>query len=217
MLIKRFTDRSEAGLFLAEKLKDYKGKPDVIVLALPRGGVPVGYEVAKMLSVPLDVLIVRKLGVPGQEELAMGAVASGGEAVFNKDVIAMLQIKKSDIEAVIEAERVELKRRELAYRGAHPFPKLENKTIILVDDGIATGATMRAAIQSLKKQNPAKLIVATPVGETQVCQQMASMVDEVICLLTPEFFSSVGQWYQAFPQTTDKEVSTCLLKAKKAT
>ncbi|KTD61757.1 phosphoribosyltransferase [Legionella spiritensis] len=209
----KYSNRREAGKFLAKQLSDYANDPDVIVLALPRGGVPVAYEVAKALSVPLDVYIVRKLGVPGHEELAMGALASGGTMIFNEEIINTLFISEDAINQVIQAEENELKRREQIYRGKRPFPDLSNKTIILVDDGIATGATMRAAINGLYKQNPARIIIAVPVAALSTYEEMSVLADSIICPLKPVNFHAVGLWYSDFSQTTDKEVTDLLARA----
>ncbi|EKD74155.1 MAG: Phosphoribosyltransferase [uncultured bacterium] len=211
--MERFLNRYQAGKLLAEQLKSYAKKPDVIVLALPRGGVPVAYEVAKKLSVPLEVFIVRKLGVPGHEELAMGAIATGGVVVFNDEIVDNLTISQAAINRVIQAEQQELQRRELTYRGNRPFPALSGKTIILVDDGIATGATMRAAIKSLRQQSPAAIIMAVPVAALSTCEEIANNVDKIVCLLKPHNFYAVGAWYEDFSQTTDNEVFELLTKA----
>lgn len=202
----RYEDRYEAGKILAENLKTYKNRDDVIVLALPRGGVPVAFEVAKTLHVPLDVFIVRKLGVPGHDELAMGALATGGNTVFNTDIIRDLQIPQHAIDRVIAEEEQELKRREKAYRDDRPFPNLKDKTIILVDDGIATGATMRVAVKALNKFKPKFIIIAVPVAEVSTCDEMGKIADKIICPLKPNFFYAVGAWYNNFNQTTDDEV-----------
>lgn len=212
--MEKFTDRREAGITLAEHLKNYANNPDVIVLALPRGGVPVAYEVAKALNVPLDVFIVRKLGVPGHEELAMGAIASGGTVIFNEEIIQSLFISKEAIERVTQSEEEELKRRELMYRGKRPFPDLKDKIIILVDDGIATGATMRAAIKGLYKREPANIVVAIPVAALSTYEEMSDLVDKIICPLKPVNFYAVGLWYMDFSQTSDAEVSELLAKAR---
>ena len=206
-------DRTQAGQLLAEALKGYIGKPDVLVLALPRGGVPVAFEVAKSIKAPLDVLIVRKLGTPGHSELAMGAIASGGGRVLNQNVLSLAHITPEQIERVEAEQRAELQRREQVYRGNRPFPELKNKTVILVDDGLATGATMRAAVASVKSQQPAKLVVAVPVGPVDSKAELGAMADEVVCLLTPEVFFAVGEWYQHFPQTSDEEVKELLAQA----
>jgi putative phosphoribosyl transferase len=204
--MERFADRYAAGKVLASMLQSYAKNPDVYVLALPRGGVPVAYEIARSLSVPLDVFIVRKLGVPDHEELAMGAIASGGAVVFNEDILEQLRISESALDQVISAEEKELKRRELAYRGSRPALILKNKIVILVDDGIATGATVTVAIQAIKKQKPKRLILAVPVASTSIIEKMVRLVDEVICPLSIEPFSAVGAWYDDFSQITDDEV-----------
>lgn len=206
----QFEDRTQAGEQLAESLKDYAGRDDVIVLALPRGGVPVGHAIAQALNVPLDVLTVRKLGVPGQQELAFGAIASGGSRVLNRDVVVTGRIDDNTIEKVAERERRELQRRESAYRGDRPFPSLENKTVILVDDGIATGATMRAAVEGLRQLSPARVVIAVPVAPPRTCHELESRADDVICLMTPEGFGGVGRWYNRFDQTTDEDVKALL-------
>lgn len=206
----KYLNRYEAGKMLAEQLKGYAKQKNMLVLALPRGGVPVAYEIAKALSLPLDVFIVRKLGVPGHEELAMGALASGNVTVFNEDVINSLQISKERIQEVIEAEGQELRRRELAYRGDAPFPSLTGKTILLVDDGIATGATMRAALKALRQSHPASIVIAVPVAEISTCKKMATIADKIVCPLQPVYFNAVGAWYEDFAQTEDKEVYSLL-------
>lgn len=209
----RYIDRIDAGNVLAKELVTYAHRKDVIVLALPRGGVPVAYEIAKVLSVPLDVIIVRKLGVPYHEELAMGAIASGNVTVFNDQIIRELNISKYAMDQVILKERDELKRREFTYRGNRKFPDLKNKTIILVDDGIATGATMKAAIEALKQQYVASIIVAVPVAAYDTCQEISEIVNEIVCPLKPKNFYAVGAWYQHFSQTSDEEVVDLLAKA----
>lgn len=208
--MEKFINRHEAGRILADQLRYYAHNPDALVLALPRGGVPVGYEVAKTLSLPLDVFIVRKLGVPGHEELAMGAIASGATTIFNEEIVEALHISKEAIDEVIHAENKELERRERLYRVDRPFPELEDKIVILVDDGIATGATMRAAIKALRKHNPARLIMAIPVAAYSTYSEMANLVDEIVCPLQPLHFYAVGLWYEDFAQTTDAEVSELL-------
>jgi putative phosphoribosyl transferase len=209
-----FRDRAEAGQFLATKLAHLAGRQDVLVLALPRGGVPVGYEVARALSAPLDVLVVRKLGAPGQRELAMGAIASGGVRVLNPGIVAALgHDAMAAIERVTAKERNELRLREEAYRGARPFPDLRAQTVVLVDDGLATGATMRAAVQAVRLKEPAAVIVAVPVGSKSSCRALELEADEVLCAETPEGFYGVGQYYQDFRQTTDDEVRACLAAA----
>ncbi|KTD54704.1 phosphoribosyltransferase [Legionella quateirensis] len=202
----KYADRSEAGIILAKYLKSYANQPNVIILALPRGGVPVAYELATALSLPFDVFIVRKLGVPGHEELAMGAIASGGTVLFNEPLMTQLNLDSTSIHKVIEREQKELERRELLYRGNRSAPQLNGKTIILVDDGIATGSTMRAAIEAIRKQKPASMVIAVPVAESSTCEEMASLVDQIVCPLKPINFYAVGLWYENFPQTSDEEV-----------
>ncbi len=209
----RFRDRAEAGRLLAELLRDYAGGDDVLVLALPRGGVPVGYEVAKALGVPLDVFVVRKLGVPGHEEFAMGAIASGGLAVLNRDTIQQLRIGEAEVPRAIAAEMRELQRREAAYRGDRDPPELEGKTVILVDDGLATGSTMRAAALAVRQRNPARIVVAVPVAAAETCDEFRDVVDEVICGAMPRPFQAVGLWYEDFSQTSDEEVRELLERA----
>jgi putative phosphoribosyl transferase len=205
-----FRDRTEAGRLLAARLEKYARTPDVMVLALPRGGVPVAYEVAKALHAPLDVFIVRKLGVPGHEELAMGAVASGGVRVLNDQVVKGLGIPDYVIDAVVNWETEELRRRERLYRGDRPPPDVRGKTVILVDDGLATGSTMLAAVQALRQQGPARIVVAVPVAAPDTCELLKAYVDEVVCAATPEPFYAVGLWYSDFSQTTDEEVRELL-------
>lgn len=211
--MQKFTDRKEAGIILAHRLNEYANNPNAIVLALPRGGVPIAFEISKTLSLPLDVFIVRKLGVPGHEELAMGAIASGNTIIFNDEIVNSLFLSKERIEQVIHNEEQELRRREILYRRNRPFPNLKDKIIILVDDGIATGATMRAAIKGLYKQKPARIIVAVPVAALSTYNEMASLVDQIICPLKPVDFYAVGLWYIDFSQTTDEEVIELLTKA----
>ncbi|KTD40266.1 phosphoribosyltransferase [Legionella parisiensis] len=201
-----YDDRYQAGRVLVDSLKNYAKRTDVIVLALPRGGVPVAYEIAHKLSLPLDIFIVRKLGVPGHEELAMGAIASGGITVLNEEIVNLLHISTEAINNIQKSEQEELLRRERVYRGTKPSPELLGKTIILVDDGIATGYTMRAAIAALKQKKPAKLIVAIPVAARSTCEEIAPLVDEIICPMRPVNFYAVGLWYNDFSQTTDEEV-----------
>ena len=203
----RFQDRSQAGQVLARALERYKGQPDMLVLALPRGGVPVAYEVATYLNLPLDVFMVRKLGVPGNEEFAMGAIASGGIRALNTSVIRQLNIPQSTIDAVIAREHEELQRREHLYRGDKPLLNAENRTVIVIDDGLATGSTMKAAIAALRLQNPAKIIVAVPTAPAETCDELQYQADEVICPVTPAPFYAVGQCYENFEQTTDAEVT----------
>lgn len=204
--MEKFIDRQAAGIFLAELLKDYADPVKVIILALPRGGVPVAYEIAKKLSIPLDIFLVRKLGIPGHEELAMGAVASGGTVVFNQLLLSQFNLEQSVIDEVLQAEQKELTRREHLYRGSRPFPELSGKTIILVDDGIATGYTMRAAIKALRNYYPAHIVIAVPVAADSTCKEMESLVDKIICPLKPVNFYAVGMWYERFSQTSDDEV-----------
>src|SRR4030081_2938620 len=208
----RFRNRNEAGRLLAEKLTAYANRPDVLVLALPRGGVPVGYEVARALGAPLDGFVVRKLGGPGYEELAMGAVATGGVRVLNDQLVERLGIPEDMIDAVAARERQELARRERLYRGGRPPPDVRGRTVILVDDGLATGATMHAAIQALRQQNPARIVVAVPTASPETCEEIRARVDDVICGITPEPFDAVGRWYQDFSQTTDEEVGALLAR-----
>jgi putative phosphoribosyl transferase len=209
-----FADRSHAGRLLARQLDAYAHRDDVIVLALPRGGVPVGYEVARHLHAPLDVFLVRKLGAPGHPELAMGAIATGGVRVLNDAAVYELDIPKSVIDAVAREEERELQRRERAYRGHGESPAIAGKTVILVDDGIATGSTMRAACRALRHQQPAQLIVAAPVAAARTAQSLAGEVDELVILATPREFMAVGQWYENFEQTTDEEVTLLLDQAR---
>lgn len=208
-----FSNRTEAGRLLAEKLVKYAGRADVIVLGLPRGGVPVAYEVAKRLGVPLDVFIVRKLGVPGFEELAVGAIASGGVRVLNQDVMRALPNAEATIESITARETAELERREQSYRDGRPAPELRDRVVILVDDGLATGATMRAAVKALRHRGAAKIVVAVPVGPPDTCREFEGEADETICASVPEFFQAVGQYYEDFSQTSDDEVRELLARA----
>ncbi|NEU71519.1 phosphoribosyltransferase [Hassallia byssoidea VB512170] len=208
-----FKDRTAAGKLLAGKLVAYANRADVLVLALPRGGVPVAFEVAKALNAALDVFVVRKLGVPGQKELAMGAIASGNVRILLEDIIRQEKIDTEAIEKVTQKEQQELNRRQTVYRGDRPKLAIAGRTIILIDDGLATGATMRAAIAALHKQQPAKIVVAVPVSSPQTYQEIKSLVDEIICADTPTPFYCVGLWYEKFPQTTDQEVRYLLNKA----
>ncbi len=210
----KFRDRVEAGQLLAEQLTPYADRPDVIVLALPRGGVPVAYEIATRLHVPLDVFLVRKLGTPGQPELAMGAIATGGARVLNDDVIRYLDVPPRVIEAVARDEQIELERRERAYRGNRPPPDLHNKIVILVDDGLATGSSMRAAVAAVRTQSPTRIVVAVPLAAPSTSEEFKNEVDEIICLRTPEPFSAVGLWYEDFSQTPDEDVRELLLRAE---
>ena len=211
---RRYRDRHDAGRRLAEALAAYAGRPDVVVLALPRGGVPVGYEVARALGAPLDVFLVRKLGVPGHEELAMGAIASGGVRVLNPSVLRMVPVPPDEIDRVARAEQAELERRAAAYRGGRPPPDVRGKTAILVDDGLATGASMRAAAEAVRALEPAEVVVAVPVAAGETCDQFRGTVDAVVCAHTPEPFYAVGLWYQDFSQTTDDEVRELLARAR---
>ena len=208
-----FQDRTDAGRQLAEELLSYAGRDDVMVLALPRGGVPVAFEVAQRLGVPLDVFVVRKLGVPGHEELAMGAIAPGGVRVLNEDVLYVIPDAQSIVEMVTAIEREELERRERNYRKDRTAPDLKGRTVILIDDGLATGATMRAAVAALRQQGAAKIIVAVPVAAPITCQDLKNAADDVICLQTPAAFIGVGQYYADFSQTTDEEVRELLAAA----
>lgn len=205
-----YLDRRHAGRFLATKLSAYADRPDVLVLALPRGGVPVAYEVAKALHLPLDVFLVRKLGLPGHEELAIGAIASGGARVLNEDVIRRLRIPASIVDAVTAKENKELARRERTYRGDHPLVDVRGRTVILIDDGLATGSSMRAAIAALRRQSPARIVVAVPVGAVETCAEFQEEADEAICAQMPEPFHAVGLWYNDFSQTTDEEAHDLL-------
>lgn len=214
MIADGFHDRTQAGRELASALDQYAGRDDVIVLGLPRGGVPVAFEVAKALAAPLDVIVVRKLGVPGWEELAMGAIASGGITVLNEPVLRSAEISRDDIDAVIAAQSQELRRRELACRGHAGAPEIEGKTVLLVDDGIATGSTIRAAVRALRQQRPKKIVIAVPVAAADACRELRPMVDEVVALLEPDDFRAVGQWYANFNQTTDDEVTRLLAAAR---
>ena len=208
-----FRDRTEAGQILASKLTKYVNQVDTVILALPRGGVPVAYEIGKELGLPIDIFVVRKLGVPGHEELAMGAIASGGVRHINRDVVDQLRIDSETIDAASRREQKEIERRERLYRGQRPPVDVRNKTVILVDDGLATGSTMRAAIAALRQHRPARIVVAVPTAAPQTCSEIADEVDEIICAATPETFYAVGQWYQEFSQTTDDEVRELLARA----
>jgi predicted phosphoribosyltransferase len=208
-----FTDRRHAGRVLASRLTKYAGRDDVIVLALPRGGVPVAYEVASALTAPMDVFLVRKLGTPGHRELAMGAIASGGVRVVNEDVVRWYGISEAAIDRIAREEQEELERRERAYRDDRPAPDLTNKIVVLIDDGLATGSTMRAAVKAVRARHPARVVIAVPVGAPQTCAELAVSADEVICARMPEPFSAVGQWYLNFEQTDDAEVRELLQKS----
>lgn len=208
-----FRDRADAGRQLAARLTRYADRTDVLVLALPRGGVPVAYEVAKELNAPLDVFLVRKLGVPGHEELAMGAIASGGVRVLNEDIVNYLKISDEVIDAIAAVEQRELERRQRAYRDDRPPPDVKDHIVILIDDGLATGSTMRAAAASLRLQKPGRIVVAVPVSSPETCDEFRSEVDEIVCAFTPEHFQGVGLWYEDFSQTSDEEVRELLKRA----
>ena len=212
-----FRDRTEAGRLLAAKLTAYANRPDVIVLALPRGGVPVAYEVARALNAPLDVFLVRKLGVPGYEELAMGAIATGGVRVLNDQLVGGLRIPDYIVDEVAASEQQELTRRESLYRGDRPAPDVRGRTVILVDDGLATGATMLAAVKALRQQQPARIVVAVPTASPKTCEQLKAEVDDIICAITPEPFHAVGLWYEDFSQTKDEEVRDLLARSEQVT
>ena len=209
-VIDRFHDRRHAGRLLAQQLAAYVGRSDVIVLGLPRGGVPVAAEVARELKAPLDVFVVRKLGVPHREELAMGAIASGGVRVLNDDVVRSLHISQEVLERVVENESRELERREQLYRGTRPSLELSRKVAILVDDGLATGSTMRAAIEAARRRGPAQVVAAVPVAAPSVCESLRSLADDVVCVATPQHLYAVGQWYSDFSQTRDEEITDLL-------
>lgn len=205
-----FADRREAGVELASQLRKYRGRHDVVVLALPRGGVPVAFEIAEALEAPLDIFVVRKLGMPGHPEFAMGAIASGGVRVLSEDVISWYRIPNSAIEAVVRQELTELERREREYRQGRPLTNLHDRIVILVDDGLATGSTMRAAVQAVRAYTPARVVVAVPVGAPTTCEAFADITDETVCARTPEPFSAVGMWYRDFSEITDEEVRALL-------
>jgi len=211
----RYKDRRHAGRVLAEALREYAGRPDVVVLALPRGGVPVAYEVASRLGAPLDVFVVRKLGVPGHEEYAMGAIASGGAIVLDRAVIQGLGIPLSAVEAAIAREQAELARREQLYRGGRPPLEVTGKTAILIDDGLATGSTMRAAVAGLRERGARRIVVAVPIASPETCQELSREVDDIVCAATPEPFVAVGLWYDDFEQTSDEEVRQLLEAAER--
>ena len=205
-----FANRREAGVELAARLQKYNAAGSLVVLALPRGGVPVAYEVARALAAPLDVFLVRKLGVPGHEELAMGAIATGGVRVLNTDVVGWYGIPAEMIDAVARHEEAELERRERAYREQRPPVAVAGRTVVLIDDGLATGSTMKAAVQAVRTQDPARIVVAVPVGAPDTCRELQSLADEVVCVRMPEYFRAVGLWYRDFAQTTDDEVRQLL-------
>jgi predicted phosphoribosyltransferase len=212
-MLRRFSDRAQAGRLLARRLESYARRHDVVVLGLPRGGVPVAYEAARALDAPLDVFVVRKLGVPQQEELAMGAIASGGVRVLNREVVESLGIPDSVIEDVAQVQQQELQRREGLYRGNRPLLPVEGRVVILIDDGLATGSTMRAAVHALRDMHPARIVVAVPTGAASTCRDLQREADEVVCLMTPEPFYAVGLWYENFEQTTDQEVRDLLQRS----
>jgi len=216
MATRLFYDRADAGRYLAAELTSYAGRDDVVVLALPRGGVPVAYEVARALNSPLDVFLVRKLGVPGDEEFAMGAIASGGPPQMNQWVVDALQLPASTVEAIVARERQELLHRGKTYRGDRPFADVHGKTVILVDDGIATGFTMRAAIVALREQHVARIVVAVPVASATACHELRLEADEVVCVIEPRGFLTIGQWYRDFTQVGDEKVLALLERAKPA-
>lgn len=213
--MRRFENRTEAGQFLAEKLGEYADRPDVIVLALPRGGVPVAYEVAKALNAPLDIFVVRKLGVPGYEELAMGAIASGGVLVVNPNVVQTLGIDRETIQGVAAEEMRELQRRMQEYRGTRAVPDVKGRTAILVDDGLATGASMWAAVTALRQLGPEEIVVGVPAASEETCREFQAEVDDIVCAITPEPFMAVGYWYVDFSQTSDEEVRELLSRAER--
>ena len=205
-----FADRHEAGVELASRLAEYKGREDLVILGLPRGGVPVAFEVARVLEAPLDVFVVRKLGMPGDPEFAIGAIASGGVRILREDVIRAQQIPRAVIEAIAQQEMAELARRELDYRQGRPLTPLRGRTVILVDDGLATGSSMRAAVEAVRLYDPVRVVVAVPVGAPTACEELAALTDDTICARMPESFSAVGRWYRDFSQTTDAEVRSLL-------
>ena len=211
--MERFKDRRDAGRVLARKLSAYAGQTDVVVLALPRGGVPVGYEVAIALNAPLDIFLVRKLGLPGREELAIGAIASGGIRVLNQDIIRVLNVPEEVINIVVKHELQELERREHSYRGDRPAPEIRDCKVILIDDGLATGASMRAAVVGVRAQHPARIVIAVPAAAPETCDAFQFEVDEMVCGMTPEPFYGVSRWYEDFSQITDEEVRMFLEKA----
>lgn len=217
MITKFFRNRTEAGQFLARKLSEYANDPNVVVLALPRGGVPVALEVAKALRVPFDIFVVRKLGVPGYDELAMGAIATGDVRVLNKNVVEYLNITDEAIELVAQREKRELERRERLYRGMRPPLNVRGRTVIIIDDGMATGSTMRAAVSALRQQRPNKIVVATPVGARETCASFAQEPDtNCVCAISPKPFDGVGLWYTDFAQTSDEEVRRLLAQVERS-
>ena len=206
----RYRDRRHGGAELASRLQHLKDRDDVVVLALPRGGVPVAYEIARAIEAPLDVFLVRKLGLPGHAEFAMGAIASGGVRVLNDDVVRRFDVPPQLIEKTAQQEQRELERREREYRVGRAPMSVQGRTVVLIDDGLATGSTMKAAVQAIRGHGPARIIVAVPVGSTEACRELANVADELICARTPERFNAVGQWYSDFSQTTDEEVRNLL-------
>jgi putative phosphoribosyl transferase len=210
----RFTNRFDAGRRLAAALSSYAGRADVLVLGLPRGGVPVAFEVARALGAPLDIFVVRKLGVPGHEEFAMGAIASGGIRLVDAAIVRQLGISEREIEAVARAEQRELERRERQYRGDRPLPDVAGRTAILVDDGLATGASMRVAVAALRREHPARIVVGVPIAPAETCEALREEADAVVCALTPDPVAAVGLWYEDFEQTTDDEVHALLERAR---
>lgn len=216
-MMRRFRNRREAGRALADELSAYRNRNDVIVLALPRGGVPVAYEVATAIKAPLEVFVVRKLGIPWHEELAMGALASGGVRFLDESLIKAAGVSDADVARVTEYEQEELERRERLYRGDRTFPSLDGKTVILVDDGLATGSTMRAAVAALRLEKPSRIVVAVPVAAQETCQAFETIADNIVCAMTPEPFTAVGLWYDDFSQTTDREVHELLAAAGRGT
>jgi putative phosphoribosyl transferase len=211
----RFRDREDAGRALAALLEDYRGRPSLLVLALPRGGVPVAYQIALALDAPLDILLVRKLGVPVQPELAMGAIASGGVRILNHEIVDALGIRPEVIDGVTAREQQELERREREYRGEQGAEEVADRTVVVVDDGLATGSTMRAAIESLRQRGPAEIVVAVPVAAPSVCEEIGAEADRIVCAVTPEPFAAVGLWYQNFSPTSDEEVRSVLDAARR--
>jgi putative phosphoribosyl transferase len=211
-----YEDRRQAGVDLAARLRHLKGRPDVVVLGLPRGGVPVAYEVALVLDAPLDVFLVRKLGLPGHRELAMGAIASGGVRVLNDDVVSWYRIPEAVIDATAREEQAELERRERTYRAGQAPAELKGRVVVLVDDGLATGSTMKAAVEGVRAHAPVRIVVAVPVGSPETCRDFAELADEIVCAHAPDRFAAVGQWYRDFSQTTDEEVRDLLHQASQA-
>jgi predicted phosphoribosyltransferase len=211
-----YRDRRHAGVELAARLEHLKNRDDVVVLALPRGGVPVAYEVARALDAPLDIFVVRKLGLPGHRELAMGALASGGVRVLNEDVVSWYRVPQAAIDETARAEQAELERRERAYRDGRQPAELRDRTVVLIDDGLATGSTMKAAVRAVRALGPARIVVAVPVGSPDTCREFAAIADEIVCARSPQRFAAVGQFYQDFSQTTDEEVRQLLREASSA-